>query len=834
MIDLTRLGRALGVSVGVAAGLAGIGLAAALRRPLPRVSGRAALPGLAARAEVRRDRWGVPHIYADNNADLFSALGYVHGQDRLWQMELNRRTGHGQLAEIFGPIALSSDRFIRTLGFSRIARQEVELLDDQSRTIVEAYLRGVNAFVEANRSRLPLEFSLLGIQPRPWDLADVLVWPKIMALSLSCNWMSELLHARLVATLGAERFSEIFPHYPEHGRVTVPADATYTPTIGGGALAVAQAASRFTGAGGPPQGSNAWVVGGERTVSGQPLLSDDPHLNLSLPGIWYLAHLEGGDFHVTGGTMPGACGVVIGHNRRIAWGVTNAATDNQDLYIERFDPVDQLRYQWKGEWLQAELAREEIAVKGQAAPTVVEVRVTRHGPIIDDISGPILQADPQQRVPHSYSQSAESPAGARRLPEALALRWTALDPSPTLMRAVLGLNQAGDWESFRAALADWDVPPQNFVYADRDGHIGYTLAGRLPLRAEGEGLLPVPGWDGHYEWAGFIPHEDLPFSFDPPAGLAVTANNKIVAPTHPYHDKLSGEWASPYRAERITELLAATPRHDLRSFAGIQIDVRSQPGLRLAGLVANISFDNPQERKARDLLVAWDGELRPESAAGTIYSALRHHLLRVVYAEIDDLSQAAAGLGAFAALPSGEFLDRALPELIDRIAAADLDAADPWLGGGRSWGAVLRESMSRAVAELRRLGNDPARWTYGRVHSMTLRHPLGGVAALAPVFNRGPWPTGGDIDTVNQNFIPRDMVAGPVYRGPSYRQIIDLSDWDVARVVIPAGQSGHPASRHYSDQGALWRAGGHIPMLFSREAVERHTVATLSLEPREG
>jgi penicillin amidase len=492
--------------------------------------------------------------------------------------------------------------------------------------------------------------------------------------------------------------------------------------------------------------------------------------------------------------------------------------DNQDLYIERFDPADPLRYQWRGEWRRAELVREQIAVKGQPTPTMLEVRVTHHGPIIDPVAGAL--AGPPASAP-------DAP-----LAEALALRWTALDAGPGITRAVLGLNRAANWAEFRAALNDWDVPPQNFVYADVDGHIGYTLAGRLPIRAQGQGQLPVPGWDGEHEWLGDIPPADLPHAYDPPGGMAVTANNRIAGADYPYHAAIHGEWLNPYRAERIAALLSAQPAHDAHSYARIHHDVRSLPGLELARLLADLPLDDPIERSARDLLAAWDGELGPDSAAGAIYDSVRYHLGRLAYSELGDLAEAPAGLGAFAGLPASAAINRAFPQILARIAAAPPpQRADPWLGEGRTWAGLLREALGRAVRELRAQGDSPARWRYGRAHQLTLRHPLGGVAALAPLFNRGPWPTGGDLDTVNQAYAPRNSPAGPVYNAPSYRQIFDLADWDAARVILPAGQSGHPASRHYSDMAAAWRSGGYCPLLWSRAAVERDTASVLTLEP---
>jgi penicillin G amidase len=821
MYDLSKIGRALGLTLGAAAAMAGVGLVAALRRPLPRTSGKVALPGLQAAVEVRRDRWGVPHIYAAANGDLFAALGYVHAQDRLWQLELNRRTGHGRLAEIFGPVALSSDQFIRTLGFSRIARREADLLDEHSHSVLSAYARGINAWIGANEARLPLEFTILGFTPSSWEVSDLLVWPKMMALNLSANWTSELLNAQLVATLGAERASEIAPRYPEDGPIAVPPLTQYTTDMGAGALNLASAAAPFTGETETPQGSNAWVVGPQRSISGKPLLANDPHLGLGIPGLWYQAHLEGGDYHSAGVTLPGTCGVVIGHNRRIAWGVTNACTDNQDLYIERFHPDDPLRYQWRGEWREAELIRETIRVKGQPEPAIVEVRITHHGPIIDAITAP--PESPFSARRHNDSSDAASH-------EALALRWTALDPAPNLTRAVLLLNRADTWEEFRTALADWNVPPQNFVYADVDGNVGYALGGWIPIRRNHDGQLPVQGWDGAYEWDGFVPNDELPARLNPPAGKAVTANNRIVAMGDPVHSQIRGDWLNPYRAARISHLLDTVVRHDPASFARIQHDYHSIPGTALATIIEGIPTDNALEAQARDLLAAWDGELTADCAGGTIYAALRYHLARVVFQELEALRLAQAGLGAFGGLPLSFFLDRTMPDILARCAAVPRTYPDPWLGG-RTWEHVLHESLRRAVSELRALGDNPQRWTYGRVHSLTLRHPLGSVAALAPIFNRGPWPTGGDLDTVAMHNTPRDTVAGPVYTSASWRQIFDLSDWDAARVILPSGQSGHPASRHYADQTAAWRVGAYQPLLWSRAAVERHTADVLTLTP---
>jgi penicillin amidase len=828
MPSFKRIGTTAGLVFGAAAGLAGVGVMAALRRPLPRTSGALRLPGLEAPVQVLRDRWGVPHIYARSNADLFIAQGYVHAQDRLWQMEFNRRTGHGQLAEIFGPVALDSDRFLRVLGFSRVARREAELLSGETRVAVEAYVRGVNAYITAHASRLPVEFTLLRLRPRPWEPADVLVWGKIMAHTLCENWTDEILRARIIASVGAERAAALEPDYLDDHPLIVPPGVVYQPDIGADALRGAAAVANFVGQGGG-QGSNNWVVGGGRSASGKPLLANDPHLALRAPSLWYEAHLNGGDYHVTGASLPGAPGIIIGHNERIAWGVTNGMTDVQDVYIERFDPADPTRYEFQGQWERAEVVREEIAVRGRSQPHIEEVRITRHGPIISPLIPTTDYGPPttDQREKGSDAQRS-SVVGRRSSEEALALRWTALEPS-RIFASTLALNRATDWASFRAALADWAVPAQNFVYADVEGHIGYTLGGDIPIRAQGDGRLPVPGWTGEYEWTGIIPHAELPHVLDPQEGFVATANNRIVGDSYPY--PLPGEWLNGYRVIRIRELLADVPRHDAASFVRIQGDQRSLPGLDLAALAGQLPATNVVAQHARDALASWDGELTAESVGGTIYARLREQLLRAAYAEIAEPLAIVTGLDAFASLPGAEYLGQALPRVLRRIAERD----DSWLPAGLTWRDILAVAWEATVAELRTAyGDDVRLWIYGRDHTLTLRHPLDAVPALAKLLDRGPFPMGGDVDTILMGYLPRKFAGPPFYVAPSYRQICDLSDWDRSQSIHPPGQSGQPGSRHYADMLQPWLRMQYHPMLWSRARVEAAAVERLTLEPGGG
>ena len=818
MPSVRKIGAAAGLALAGLASLAGLA-ATAVRRPLPRVSGRLKLPGLAEPVQVLRDRWGVPHIYAASARDLFMAQGYVHAQDRLWQMELQRRTGHGRLAELFGEIALDTDRFVRVMGFARVARREIGTLGDEARQQVEAYVAGVNAYIEQNRKRLPIEFTILRARPELWQPIDLVVWGKMMAQNLARGWITEALRAQLVAAVGPERAAALEPEYLAGHPLTLPRGMRYSRDLAAGALRVAGATSRFIGSGELGQGSNAWVVGGARSASGKPLLANDPHLMLQMPSVWYENHLSGGDYHVTGVSLPGTPGVVIGHNEHIAWGITNGENDVQDLFVERFDPADPARYQFRGEWLAAEIVREEIVVKGRAAPHVEEVRITRHGPIISAL----MPADGSQ--PPSASGGAPADGQQPAANEELALRWTALKPGQTLDAALM-LNRARDWAEFRAALARWTSPTLNFVYADVAGHFGYAFAGHMPLRAQGDGRLPSAGWTGEHEWTGLIPADELPRALDPAEGFVVTANNRIIGDDYPY--PMPSEYLPGYRAARITQLIEQTERHDARSFGRIQGDQRSLPGLELAALAGRLPAETPLARAARDALAGWDGELTADSLAGAIYARLREHLLAQSYAEVAGPLARTAGLGAFAGLLGETYLWRALPLLLARLAARD----DAWLPAGRSGDDLLSDAWDATLADLRaELGEQVSEWRYGRLHTLTLRHPLSAVPALARLFNRGPFAIGGDADTVRMGFAPRHYAAQPSYTAPSYRQICDVGHWDASQSILPSGQSGQPGSRHYADLVQPYLKMQYHPMPWSRTRVEDATVARLMLVP---
>lgn len=763
--------------------LAGVGTGAVVVwRTFPGINGHLAVPGLDAPVEIIRDRWGIPHLYAQNVHDLFFAQGYVHAQDRLWQMDFNRRVPSGRLSELFGEVTLPSDRFLRTIGMRRAAEEERARLDPESAAVLAAYAAGVNAWISQHRSGLPIEFALLRYRPDLWTPTDTLVFGKLLAWTLGGNWRYQLLRAQLIARFGVEGMRFLIPPYSPDAPVIIPRGSRYGSWR-------TTALLRLVDAGGLPSGigSNNWVLGASRTATGHPLLANDPHLEAQMPAIWYEMHLVGGPYNVTGATLPGVPGVVIGHNADIAWGVTNAFPDVQDLYIEQFHPTDPARYLYRGRWEPARVIREAIGVRGRRDPVVETVRITRHGPIINDVVGGL---------------------GAF-----LALRWTALEPG-TVTASLLGLDRARTWDEFRAALRLWTVPAQNFVYADRKDNIGYQLPGRIPIRAKGDALVPVPGWTGEYEWVGEIPFDRLPSVPRPPRGYIVTANNRIVSDSYPFF--LTQEWGPGFRAARIESLLAPLRRATIADMQAIQLDEMSLPGREIVRALAGLRTTQEPAAGMLAELRSWDGVLRPDSRPAAIYEAFRIALVPRVFKDIlgDDLYK--------------QYIERpeAWQVALDRLLS---DPSSRWWGSeGRD--AVIADALKEAHEVLtRRLGSDRSRWTWGRLHTMRFVHPLGRVWALSWIFNAGAPPTGGDLFTVNNGGFAEDTFSQIIVA--SYRQVIDVGDWDRSVAIHTTGQSGLPFHRHYKDFASLWATGGYHPMLFSRPRIEEEAEGTLTITP---
>ncbi|HEY1352451.1 MAG TPA: penicillin acylase family protein [Ktedonobacteraceae bacterium] len=797
------------------AGLLGGAYYLLMRRPLPQTRGRLRLAELHEPVEIITDRYSVPHIYAHNEDDLYLAQGYIHAQYRLWQMELNRRIGSGRLAEIFGEVAIEADRFARRLGLHRAAAAAVPTLSAHAARILDAYARGVNAFINTHRQNLPIEFTLLRFTPSLWRPVDTLQWSKMMGWNLGGNWETEVVRACLVARLGPARAAQLESGYdPGHPLIIPPGVAYAGANLD---MLEAYAALKQLSGFGLLGASNNWVVDGTMTTTGAPIVCNDPHLGQAAPSIWFECHLVAGEIDVVGASFPGSPFVIIGHNRHVAWGVTNAISDVEDLYIEKFNPENPHQYEFMGQWEEAKIVHEEIGVKGRREPVSEEVRVTRHGPILTGIEGNIDG--------HDGGQPSQLP---------LALRWTGLEHTD-IITALSQMTLATTIDEFRQALRFWDVPAQNFVFADTHGDIGYLMAGAIPMRAQGQALLPSPGWTGTYEWTGLIPFEELPQLTNPPQHFIVTANNRVVDDSYPYY--ITHEWLNGYRAGRIRDLLTGRGKLSLSDMAAIQADQYSLPARQIVPHILSIAARTQLAIHARDILQTWNCHLAPESAGAAIYVTFLHKLEHIVFAaalgDDDALLKRYLGVGTTLLALMNGYASRSKPLLIRLLNERD----DGWFARGalpngpRTWTTALLSAFEAALDELQaKLGNDPARWQYGKIHRLTFGHALGMVRPLDRLFNRGPYPAGGDIDTVNMGAV---LAGQPetVVTAPSFRQIVNLADLAASLSMHAPGQSGHPGSKHYDDFIKPWRSVDYHPMLFDHEMIDEQAVGKLVLTP---
>ncbi len=810
-------------------------LAYLYRRPLPKVNGTRKVSGLHAPVEIIRDHWGVPHIYAQHEDDLLFAQGYVHAQDRLWQMELQRRIGQGRLSEIFGELTFSADSLLRIIGLGRAARNDIAHASSETLHALKAYALGVNTFIGANQNKLPLEFTLLRFKPEAWQPVDSLAWAKMMSWGLSFNWDAEIVRAELISKLGAERAARLQGDYTADNPIIIP-EHTFVEVMDRVAEHYREAEKWL-----PLQAvsgmSNNWVVDGNKSVTGKPLLANDPHLGLSMPAIWYENHLVSPEMESIGVSLPGTPGVVLGHNAELAWGATAAFADTQDLYLEKFHPDDPTLYEYQGAWEKANIVREEIRVKGESTPRTVDVTITRHGPIKNHGASPTLA------LPRSRGEGIRE--GAR-----LALRWVGYEPHD-LCHAVLGINRARNWHEFTEALRHWTEPSLNFVYADRAGNIGYYMAGQIPIRAKGIGQTPAPGWTGEYEWTGWIPHEELPQSYNPAQHYFATANNQVVGQEYPHF--LTHETMNGFRARRIVELLTQKERLSREDFARIQVDQYCAPAKTLCGLLNKLGaeilnqpvFDGNRDRaeQALNFVRQWDCNLTADSVAGAIYEVTQNFAMRRVFEPwLGELTDHYIGVGFHPLLSPmiGTFHDRAYvilqriltnneSEWFKPLAALEADVE----GKPVTREEILARALNDALDFLQKtLGDKVAQWQWGKLHQAHFNHPLGAQKPLDQIFNRGPFPYGGDTSTVWQGaFIPKFPISPDATGTASWRQIMDPNDWDASLGIHTTGQSGHPASKHYDDMIQKWLKGEFHPLLWSREQVEANAEARLKLEP---
>ena len=775
------------------------------------------IAGLRSAVTVRRDGRGIPYIEASNEDDLYFAQGYVTASDRLWQMDLLRRTARGELSEIFGRVTLEEDKRRRTYGFARLSEEMERTLAPDVRQVLTAYANGVNAFITTlDEKNLPPEFRLLGTRPRAWQVADSIVVGKIFAELLSRPWradierlaLSDIAPAKLRALTTDESPFDVFvvgtddkARRATSRKVKIDSAPTLNNEASHNVLhrlaeiddLLKRSQNRLGMDGEALAASNNWIIAGKRSVSGKPLLANDPHLPASAPSIWYMTHLSVPGLRVAGVTAAGAPGIIIGHNERIAWGATNTGPDVQDVYVETFDAANNRRYKTPAGFAEAEVRSEPIKVrKSLIAPDTEivthEVTVTRHGPVVFEAEG-----------------------------KRYALRWTALDPKAIEFAAFYKINRAGNWREFTQAASLYPGPMQNFVYADRDGHIGYYAAGLVPVRQSGDGSLPYDGATGAGEWTKFIPFAELPHVYDPPSGIIVTANNRIVGRSYKPH--LTNAWAAPYRARRIHDLLTAKPKLSVEDFKRIQYDAFSVGGKLFADEAYKILYasDSVRDRGASphldlalSLLRDWNGEVTPDSRAAALVATMRTKFRERVVAAVIGAERAKNYRGAN----------------VENFADMVLRTQErEWLPKEfSSYADLLRACARDAHAELtKQLGADETKWTWGALTPARFPHPLAQVPVFGTPFVIQPFPQRGSGFTAGATI----NVGASV----SMRLIADANDWDNTRQTVALGQSGDPASPHWKDQLNDWQSGETPVFPFTTEAVKSAARSTMRLEP---
>jgi penicillin amidase len=814
-----------------------------VRRPFPQTSGSAELPGLQGDVEVVRDDHGIPQLYGDSMDDLMRAQGYVHAQERFFEMDVRRHATAGRLAEMFGEKAVESDEMVRTMGWRRVAEQELALIEPDTRAALEAYADGVNAYLdEHSPSQIAVEYTVLnagGLNYRPehWTAVDSLSWLKAMAWDLRGNMSDEIDRVLDLADHSAEQVRELYPSYPyaEHAPIVgdgAVVDGIFDQGATEGATRKPQRPAYTAGARraltrlragiarmpallgrGDGIGSNSWVVAGEHSATGQPLLANDPHLGASLPGVWMQMGLHcrtvSADcpLDVAGFTFSGVPGVIIGHNADIAWGFTNLGPDVTDLYLER---IEGDRWRYDGRWRPLRTRTETIKVHG-GDDVELTIRSTKHGPVLSDVSDQLADVG-------DAAQVKGRPDGEQY---GVALEWTALHPAATA-DAILELDTATDWHSFRAAAADFTVPAQNLVYADTQGHIGYQAPGRIPIRKSGnDGMLPVAGWRPENDWTGdYVPFDGLPNVLDPEEGFIVTANQAVIGPSYPY--RLTEDWDQGYRSQRIRDLLDEEGELSVDEMLDVQLDDQNPIGSVLTPYLLDVRLPQGYYSAGQRLLRHWDFHQPADSAAAAYFNVVWSNLLRLTFQdELPEDQWPDGGDRWFAAV--SDLLEKPSDPWWDDVTTDEVETRDD----------ILARALIAARDEMtQRQDLDPGEWSWGQLHRLDLHQLALGESGIGPVewlVNRGPWNVGGGTSAVDAT--SWDASEGyEVTSAPSMRMVVSLGNFDRSRWINLTGVSGHPFDDHYTDQTDLWARGDTLPWAFSRAAVEDAAEDTLVLK----
>ncbi|MFD4527459.1 penicillin acylase family protein [Streptomyces sp. NPDC058470] len=884
----------LAVIGGIAFG--GFWTVSTVRASFPQTTGEITLDGLSGPVDVKRDSYGIPQIYASSDEDLFMAQGFVQAQDRFYEMDVRRHMTSGRLSEMFGSSQVKDDEFLRTMGWDRVAQEEYDTkLSDSTKKYLQAYAKGVNAYLKGKDGKdISLEYAALGFRndykPQEWTPVDSVAWLKAMAWDLRGNMDDEIDRSLMTSRLGPQQIKDLYPEYPYSRNETIVQDGEYdsatesyvqgdgTTTTGstagtglaGNTAAPADLESQLSGlynvledlptavgVNGNGIGSNSWVVSGAHTITGKPLLANDPHLSPSLPSVWYQMGLHCTtlsatcQYDVSGYTFAGMPGVIIGHNQDIAWGMTNSGADVTDLYLEKLTGDG---YQVDGKVKPFTTRKETIKVAGGESKTII-VRETDNGPLLSDRNDELVKVGQKATVNAAAPDRGDG--------YGISLRWTALEPGNS-MDAVFELDKASDWTEFRDASASFDVPSQNLIYADTQGNIGYQLPGKIPTRGKGDGSLPAPGWDSKYDWTGYIKQAELPYDYNPERGYIVTANQAVIdKDKYPY--TITTDWGYGTRSQRITDLIESKIKdggkistEDMRQ---MQLDNSSEIAKLLVPKLLKIDVDDPDVREAQKLLEGWDYTQDADSAAAAYFNSVWRNILKLAFGnklpkELRVEGQCLNVAPVDTTGPADE--DQTVLECGERAA----DQAQP--DGGDRWFEVVRniiddedndwwkspatrtdeatdtrdELFRRAMTDARweltaKLGKDIDTWNWGRLHRLFLKNQTLGVDGpdvVQYMLNRGPWKLSGGEATVNATGWNAAGGYGVVWV-PSMRMVVNLGDLDKSKWINLTGASGHAYSAHYTDQTDIWAEGQLLDWSFSEKAVDNSTSDTLVLKP---
>ncbi|MGE8206376.1 penicillin acylase family protein [Heyndrickxia sp. NPDC080065] len=745
-------------------------------RSLPKTTGQVYLKGVNKPVDVTRDEKGVPHIKAQSLHDLFFAQGYVVAQDRLFQMDLSRRQASGQLSEVIGEATVNNDKFFRTLGLRRAAESSYSIYDSESKNALKWFADGVNAYMKEAIAdkKLPIEFTLLNYQPNPWTPIDSLTIGKYMAFDLGGHWEAQAFNYWALKNLPEEKAKDLLPKYPKDAPLII---SQLNDTNINIEKSFAEAIS-------PPEfnGSNNWVVSGDKSESGKPLLADDPHLSLATPSIWYQMHLQAEDINVSGVIFAGIPGIILGANEHIAWGVTNTGPDVQDLYIEKRNPKNSTQFLYNDKWYDASVVDEPIKVKGKKT-IPYKVTITKHGPVISEFA---------------YKNKDNT---------VFSMQWTALEASKEL-EAVLNMNKATNWNEFESALKDFHTPTQNFVFASNDGTIAYKANGKIPIRKKGDGLLPVPGWTDEYGWKGYIPYDELPKTINPKEGFISSANNKVIDDSYPYH--ISHVWTQPYRQMRIQEVLKEKDKLSVKDMQELQMDQTNLYAREFVPLLLNVLNDaklSDMEKEALNELKNWDFTDDKDKAAPLIFHLWMKEIPKILF--------------------EGTIPNKVLEifegkqQVVDNILRDALkDNEGPWVKEKGGVKTVLSVSLNHVLEKLsKQYGSNPTKWKWGKYHQLYFAHPISGVSDILKFFfnNEKPVAIGGSQVTVQAASYKEN---GIVDHGASWRFVIDTNDMQTGYHIVGPGQSGNFRSKWYHDQIVDWVDGNYHKTTLNESALK--------------